>query len=434
MTAGSAILTAGVVALNPVTGPVPDPPKAVQTVQLNLSAVTNPLEAGAILAGGISSSLDVLASEILELPAALIVGAYDLGQQNNKGLYFTARQYVDAPWAIASPTFEALAQIFPEPLGGTDGDPWNNTPADGAIVDFVDQVLWAGAEAVNAQIAQALNVDPATGNPLDPVQAGPPANLAQGAITLAVGIGGTAVRILQGVAVSPLTVAQLAVGIAGALTTGNNTPLYRTVRNIIDAPLWAADPTIDALAKVMPRPLGGTDGKHEVSSAQDGQMIKFRDKVLWGATDAARRAVAKALDVDPANGDPLPTVRAIKADDAVKSDETPSSSTSSSSAPSSTGTATTPARLAGRVSGSTSVEKFVPGEDSSARATKHATETATKPSPTTVRTQVKQSGNRLDTAVKGLRDRLRGNTKKPAAQKESTQRTSAKKASADAAD
>lgn len=459
VTAGSAILTASAVVLSPLPVLAQEPARTAQIVDLDLSAATNPLEAAAILAGGISDSAGRLAYSVIEIPAALLVGAYDLGVQNNRGLYFTVRRYVDAPVVIVDPIFEAFAQILPGPIGGTDGDPWNNTPADGAIVDFVDHVLWAGADAVSAQIAQALNVDPDTGYPLDPAQAGPPANLFQGAITLGVGVAGTAVRVVQGLAVSPLTAAQLAVGVVGALTTGNNKNLYLTIRNIVDGPLWAADPTIDALAKVLPRPLGGTDGRHEIPSSQDGQVINFRDRVLWGATNAIRSRIAAALNVDPQYGDPLPSIEATNTDTdpqptTVIDQTSPSTETLTASTPSTTPLTNTDSEAATAPQPTTDVEEGTQSDEISATSASSATPlksarepssvndrllpdtagprgtagTDTKPGKamaTAVRNHVKDAVNKLNTAGKKLSERLNGGPKKPTTEKEPTQKAPA---------
>lgn len=417
LTAGSAVLTAGVVALSPVTDPVPDPVPVIQTAQLDLTAVTDPLQAAAILGDGISSSLDLLAYYAVDAAAAVLVGAYDLGRQDNRSFYNTVRQLVSAPAIVVSPAFEAFAQVLPPPVGGTDGDPWNNTAADGAIVDFVDHVLRPTADAINAQIAQALHVYPDTGTPLpDPSQAGPPANLFQGAITIAFGVGGTAVRTLQAVAVAPLAVVRLAVGGVAALTTGNNKSLYLAVRDIVDAPLWAADPTIDALAKVLPGPVGGTDGKHEVSSSQDGQIIQFRDKVLWGATNAVRNGVANALKVDPTYGDPLPSpkVATSASKDAVETVSAPAASTS--------GTVKGPVRAASVGA----ADKSVAGAGIPTRVTESGAEISAKPkSASAVRTQVKQAAGQLSSGIKGLNDRRRGKAAKATAPKGSAQKSSA---------
>ena len=411
-TAAAALLTAGAVAVAPLT--VPDPAASLpgQTVEYRLSATTNPAEAAAILAEGFLSSLDRLVDQLAAIPPTLIVGGYDLGVQDTSGLYASARSYVGAPVVIVTPIFEALATILPAPLGGTDGNPWSNTPADGRIIDFVDHVLWPAVDAVNAQIAKGLHVDPATGSPLpDPAQVGPPETLLQGAATLAVGFGGTAVRIIQAVALTPLTTAQLAVGVFGALTTGDNQYLYQTVRDIIDGPLWAADPAIDALAKVLPAPWGGTDGVHGVSSETDGQIIKFRDRVLWGATNAVRNRVAEALGVEPVRGEPLPSV------------ETTVTTT----------VTTTGADATLRATANTNpAPETDTAPPSPAKATGTATTKTTASDRNAVRNRIQTSTAKRGTAVETFSGRLGERTKKTASHRDST--TNPKKVSSDRAD
>lgn len=429
LTAGSSVVVAGAVALIPVTHSPPGIAPVAQAVRVDLTAVTDPVEAAAIVARGFSASADLLAYYAVDAAAAVLVGAYDLGQQDPRSFYSTVRQIVSAPAIVVSPTAEAFAQVLPSPVGGTDGDPWNNTAADGAIVDFVDHVLRPASDAINAQIAQALHAYPDTGTPLpDPSQAGPPANLFQGAVTLAFGVGGTAVRALQSVVVSPLAVARLAILATGAVITGNNKSLYLAVRDIVDAPLWAADPTIDALAKVLPRPVGGTDGKHEVSSSQDGQIIQFRDKVLWGATNAVRNGVAKALNVDPTYGDPLPSLKAVTVDpepDAVTEVTAKSSGTVepiATPAASTACTAQAPARVAGR---GTVVGNVDADAGASARAAKAGPEISARPGRGAVRAEVKRAAGRLNVSVKRLNDRLRGSAKDAVALNDSARRSSA---------
>lgn len=90
----------------------------------------------------------------------------------------------------------------------------------------------------------------------------------------------------------------MAAAIAGG--TPFNQALYDAIEANIDAPLWAADPTIDAFAKVLPVPIGGTDGNHEANTAADGNLIDFRDTVLLGARDAFRAPFKEALLPSPA--------------------------------------------------------------------------------------------------------------------------------------
>lgn len=436
LTTGAVFVAAGVVALSPVTAVRPDAAPAARTVQFDLTAVTDPLQAAAILAGGLSESADLLAYYAVDAAAAALVGAYDLGQQDPRSFYATVRQIVSAPAIIASPTAEALAQILPPPVGGTDGDRWNNTAADGAVVDFIDHVLRPASDAINAQIAQALHVYPDTGTPLpDPTQVGPPANLFQGAVTLAFGLGGTAVRTLQAVAVSPLAVARLAVLGVGALATGNNKSLYLAVRDIVDAPLWAADPTIDALAKVLPGPLGGTDGKHEVSSAKDGQVIQFRDKVLWRATNAVRNGVAKALNVDPTYGDPLPALKTapVDADPGIVANATPKENSEAAVSVSAPQASPTRATARVRVAGSGRVGAAVAGVPAPARTSATDTSAAAKSNKAAVRNQIKGSVGQLKVGVETLNDRLRASSKRATAA-QAQKSSSTHKSSADSPD
>lgn len=88
--------------------------------------------------------------------------------------------------------------------------------------------------------------------------------------------------------------------LAGAgLAFGDEDRAYSVIRQSLDAPLWAADPTIDALATVLPRELGGgTDGVHEDDLGTDGALINFRDDVLWATTNAVRTQIRDAIGAD----------------------------------------------------------------------------------------------------------------------------------------
>jgi hypothetical protein len=87
-------------------------------------------------------------------------------------------------------------------------------------------------------------------------------------------------------ALTPLSPAVAAIAIAA----GDNDLLYSVIRQSIDAPLWAADPTIDALANALPDQADAIHG--------------FRDDVLWAATNAIRTPIGQALGADePAPGE-----------------------------------------------------------------------------------------------------------------------------------
>lgn len=293
VTAGTAVLAAGAIALGPVVSQAPEAQRAMRAADLALSAAANPIEAAAFIVEGFGTSGVRLVQGALTAPLGLIPLVEALGAQDSEALYSVLREYNDAPLWVADPTIDGFAEALPRWLGGgTDGDRYVNSSEDGAIIDFRDNVLWVATDNARTQINNALHVD-----------AGPPANLFEGAVTLSVGAGGTAVRLVEGAALAPFGLIPVAQGLATSATTGDNTALYVAVRQYIDAPLWVADPAIDSVAKVLPRSLGGgTDGNHNVSSDLDGAVVKFRDNALWGATNAVRTAVADVLNVNPNAG------------------------------------------------------------------------------------------------------------------------------------
>jgi hypothetical protein len=116
------------------------------------------------------------------------------------------------------------------------------------------------------------------------------------ALILAEGLAETSQNAGGAAALAPLSPGLAAIGLA----LGDNELTYSVIRQSIDAPLWAADPTINALAAVLPAPIGGGEADNNGNLPEDGVLVQFRDNVLWAATNAARTAVGNALDVDPA--------------------------------------------------------------------------------------------------------------------------------------
>ncbi len=181
---------------------------------------------------------------------------------------------IDAPLWAADPTLFALRDVLPGPFGGTDGLVWGireairdsgralesallaMLPAQqsallaaaqapgpthiGSLADFIAAVQWAvqagGGYRVN-------NPQPVT----DPIQA---------AAFLAVGLAASGIRTVEGLAMAPLGIAQLAVYAA----TGDEANASATLKNLLDGPLWAADPALFAVRDTIPAPIGGTGG------------------------------------------------------------------------------------------------------------------------------------------------------------------------------
>lgn len=279
LTAGLAIVGASVLAIAPLTLPMPSEAAPV-TADVELTAT--PLEAAAILVGGLGESGIRAGSGAALAPLSPILAGTALAYGDNQRAYSVIRQSIDAPLWAADPAINALAATLPGPIGGGEADNLGDQPGDGALVQFRDDVLWAATNAIRTPIRDALGADE------------PPAgeNYAAG---VGAGLLGSGERLAVSAAGAPLGL----IPIAQAIANGSEEELYVAIRQYIDAPLYIADPTIDGLALALPKPLGGTDLNHEVPSPQDGQLAQFRDNVLWRATAAVRTPVADALGVDP---------------------------------------------------------------------------------------------------------------------------------------
>ena len=147
-------------------------------------------------------------------------------------------------------------------------DNTSGVDGDGVVVQFRDNVLWAATNAIRTPIRDALGaVEPApTENPV---------------ATIGAGLGESAVRFVEGAALAPLGL----IPIAQAIANGDKEDLYLAIRQYIDAPLWVADPTIDAVVDV-------------VDTETGAEINRFRDETLWGATFRTREIVADTLGVD----------------------------------------------------------------------------------------------------------------------------------------
>jgi hypothetical protein len=283
VTAGIALLGAGVIAATPVA----PPPEVVRASDHAVSLMASPIE---ILAGGIGQSAVNLAEIIVLTPADLspiteAIAAAD--QTTQRELYGAIRNYIDGPLFVIDPTLAAINSVVPPPVGGGTGD-FQQT-SDSAIKAFRMQYLSGTAKAARDIFADALAVDDAG----VPIPGASPSAL----VTLALGVGASALRLNQSVAESQLIPVAIAADIVAG--TAVNQAVYNAVRKVVDAPLHIADPTIDALAKVLPAPVGGTDGDPTQdlpnATGTDGDLIHFRDNVLSKATSDIRTPIRDAL-------------------------------------------------------------------------------------------------------------------------------------------
>ena len=93
---------------------------------------------------------------------------------------------------------------------------------------------------------------------------------------------------------APLTPFVLAAQLAG----GDNERLFSQIRQIIDSPIYVADPLIEAIAITLPEEFGGGSDHVTNTSAGDGAFMQFRNNELLGLRDDINAQFAQVLDVD----------------------------------------------------------------------------------------------------------------------------------------
>jgi hypothetical protein len=355
-----AIVGASVLAVAPLTLPMPSEAAPV-TADVQLSALSFDQAAGLLVESGIRAG-----SGVAVAPLSPVLAGIALAYGDEDRAYSVIRNSIDAPLWAADPAINALAGTLGAPIGGGTADNNPDQPGDGALVQFRDGVLWAGTNAVRTSIRDALGA--AEPNPNDNYAA-----------TVGAGLLASGERFVTNAVGGPLGL----VAIAQAVSNGSEEQLYIAIRQYIDAPLYAADPTIDALAEALPRPLGGTDGAHDTDDGTDGQLINFRDDVLWGATAAVRTPIANVLGVDPnLDKDDWDTYN-------------PAVATNSSVA----------ARQADQRNASKSVVEILTGSGKSTGTSTAGSTVNNRPISTAVKTinnQLKESAQRLDRTVKKI--------------------------------
>ncbi|MFV8054139.1 hypothetical protein [Mycobacterium sp. 48b] len=86
--------------------------------------------------------------------------------------------------------------------------------------------------------------------------------------------------------------------LAAQLAAGDNERLFSQIRQIVDSPVYVADPLIEAIAITLPDEFGGGSDHVTNTTAGDGAFMQFRNNELLGLRDAINAQFAAALDVD----------------------------------------------------------------------------------------------------------------------------------------
>jgi hypothetical protein len=280
--AGTAALVAAGLAVAPAAQDATEALRTVHFSDINLLATPTPVEAAITLAQGLADSAGRLVQDAAQAPLGVIQIAQALIGGNQQDLYLAIRQYNGAPLWIADPSIAALENVLPSKLGGD--------------VSWIRNYVLSGATSVvRGGIAAVLGVNPDTGVPLaNPLTLGQLVSSdADAARAVADGVEQSAMRFAEGLALAPSGIAS----IAQAIAHHDNVALYVAIRQFNDGPLWAVDPTIEALNDVLPAPLGqGTD---YFLGGINSVITGFRNSVLWQATSDVRTVIARMLGVDP---------------------------------------------------------------------------------------------------------------------------------------
>lgn len=86
--------------------------------------------------------------------------------------------------------------------------------------------------------------------------------------------------------------------LAAQLVAGDNERLFSQIRQIVDSPVYVADPLIEAIAITLPAEFGGGSDHVTNTSAGDGTFMQFRNNELLGLRDDINAQFAQLLDVD----------------------------------------------------------------------------------------------------------------------------------------
>jgi hypothetical protein len=273
MTAGVAIVGAGVIAVAPIAPLPSEEVRSTHQATVNLLAATTPnellaalqdvnqvpqdlpigeiLEALVNIADGFANSAVRLAEFQAELPLRVFELATEVVTGDltpAEGLALLLITVVNAPTEIAEPALAALIANLPEPIGGAEGLvaglQQGALDTTQAIIEVITGILLPddGVQAV-AQVQQDISI----GDVLDAV------------IAISAGFAESAVLLAEFQAELPLRV----FGLATDVLTGELTPaegLAALLTGLAEAPIEIANPALFALIDNLPGPIGGDEG------------------------------------------------------------------------------------------------------------------------------------------------------------------------------
>jgi hypothetical protein len=291
ITAGMALVGAGVVAAMPVAQQAPEVLRSAEAnVQLAAALNGTPAENLALSAQRTVTALVGAPVGLATAAAALAQG----GPANNAIAAAILKEVVDGPLYAADPAIYALDDLLPAPVGGSPGNV-QESRGTSLITQFRADQLIAARDDINEAIRDSLGVGTATqptGNEVSPAYA---------AARIGGGLAVSAQRAVTSAVTAPLGLVAVAEGLQESLSTGDNTNLYLALQAYIDAPNYVTDPIVFAADDVTPAPVGG-DPQTNPALMNGSEISRLRGNVLLAPRDAVRNLVAGNLGVDPVTG------------------------------------------------------------------------------------------------------------------------------------
>ncbi|RDH77839.1 hypothetical protein DVS77_13340 [Mycolicibacterium moriokaense] len=284
VTAGVAVVGAGVMAATPIAQQAPEVLRSVNA-DVELAAYNG------TPAQNLALSAQRALTSLAGSPLGLIPAAQALVDGDNEALYTVLQNYIDGPLYVADPAIYALDDLLPAPIGG---DPANEPTqrGDSLITQFRADTLIGARDDIREAVADSLGV----GTEADVDNEGP----VYAVTRLGAGLAVSGVRAARSAALAPLGVVAIAQGLQQSYETGDNTALYTALESYIDAPQYIADPVVFAVDDVLPQPIG-SDPATDPTQMNGSEVSNFRANTLLGVRDQVRGVVKNALGVDQNN-------------------------------------------------------------------------------------------------------------------------------------
>lgn len=237
----------------------------------NYRPVTGFDSVGRIGQGFAASALRIGSTALAPLRLIELAQAISEGD-GSEGFEAFVKNLVDAPlWAI-DPALFALRDALPAPLGGPDG----------LVATIRDQLyrltleINEGLQDPGALVQRFVNGTIEAFERPGPVEYDAVDGPIEGFSRVTEGVIASTLRLAAATVLGPVGVVQ----VAAAVAQGDTEAALTAVENLVDGPLWVADPALYGLRDALPAPIGGP-----------GNLVENFRNGLWSVTERINGAI-----------------------------------------------------------------------------------------------------------------------------------------------